>query len=297
MTIVWSGDLFVCCFFVCFYRTRKSLLRLPPSEGSKPPGSISIRTAWLPLTVLPKIQHRPETLYVPTGVNTLQVCRCCYAATQLALQVQQERTQVVCSNKEARKCLAQALPRWTLNTWTRVAKPKGEALPRRPMEDFGKWYPMVAAKRSAGTTDGRSDMVYALEHRFCGRCIWTPQHYETNLLSASQLPAPRFSAPASRTLFKKDVSPRALGENIHHQSRPKSSLGIFFGMTKESLALRPTQSIIYVHLQENWFQKSILLIVQYKYLNSYSGDFILQNLIIPTRSCGTGVITPSSWGL
>jgi len=28
---------------------------------------------------------------------------CCYAATQLALQVQQERTQVVCSNREAWK--------------------------------------------------------------------------------------------------------------------------------------------------------------------------------------------------
>jgi len=39
----------------------------------------------------------------------------CLAATQLALQVQQERTQVVCSNKEARKRLAEALPQWTLN--------------------------------------------------------------------------------------------------------------------------------------------------------------------------------------
>ena len=28
---------------------------------------------------------------------------CCYAATQLALQLQQERTQVVCSNRVARK--------------------------------------------------------------------------------------------------------------------------------------------------------------------------------------------------
>jgi len=30
---------------------------------------------------------------------------CCYAATQLALQLRQERSQVVCSNKEARKRL------------------------------------------------------------------------------------------------------------------------------------------------------------------------------------------------
>jgi len=41
---------------------------------------------------------------------------CCFAATQLARQVQQERTQVVCSNKEARKRLARRHSRngpWT----------------------------------------------------------------------------------------------------------------------------------------------------------------------------------------
>jgi len=32
--------------FVCLYKTRKSLLRLPPWEGSKTPGSISTRTLW-----------------------------------------------------------------------------------------------------------------------------------------------------------------------------------------------------------------------------------------------------------
>jgi len=58
---------------------------------------------------------------------------------------------------------------------------------------------------------------------------------------------------------------------------------------------RPTQSIMYVPLQVNRFQKSILRIVQYKYLKSSSGDFILQNLILRTRSCGTGFITQSSW--
>jgi len=41
----------------------------------------------------------------------------CYAATQLAHQLQQERTQVVCSNKEARKRLNRmALLQWTLDT-------------------------------------------------------------------------------------------------------------------------------------------------------------------------------------
>jgi len=58
---------------------------------------------------------------------------------------------------------------------------------------------------------------------------------------------------------------------------------------------RPTQSIIYVPFQVNTFQKSILLIVQYKYLKSCSEDFILQNLILCTRSCGTGFFTQSSW--
>ena len=51
---------------------------------------------------------------------------------------------------------------------------------------------------------------------------------------------------------------------------------------------------MYVSLLVNRFQKIILLIVQYKYLKSCSGDFILQNLILRTRSCGTGFITQSS---
>ena len=42
---------------------------------------------------------------------------CCYAATQLALQVQQERSQVVCSNREARKRLARGHSR--NGPWTR----------------------------------------------------------------------------------------------------------------------------------------------------------------------------------
>jgi len=39
------------------------------------------------------------------------------------------------------------------------------------------------------------------------------------------------------------------------------------------MTCRPTQSIMYVPLQVNRSQKSILLIVQYKYLKSCSGDF------------------------
>jgi len=60
-------------------------------------------------------------------------------------------------------------------------------------------------------------------------------------------------------------------------------------------AVRPIQSIIYDPLQLNRFQKSVLLIIQYNFLKSCSGDFILQNLILRTRSCGTDFITQSSW--
>jgi len=58
---------------------------------------------------------------------------------------------------------------------------------------------------------------------------------------------------------------------------------------------RSTYSFIYVPLMVNRFQKSDLLIVQYKYLKSCSEDFMLQNLIFRTRSCGTGFITEPSW--
>jgi len=49
----------------------------------------------------------------------------------------------------------------------------------------------VAAKRGAGTTDARSGIVYALEHRFHG--VWWTHHYKTHPRSASQLPAPLFA--------------------------------------------------------------------------------------------------------
>jgi len=41
-------------------------------------------------------------------------------------------------------------------------------------------------------------------------------------------------------------------------------------------ALRPTQSIMYVPLQVDTSQRYILLIVQYKYIKSFSGDFYSQ---------------------
>ena len=65
--------------------------------------------------------------------------------------------------------------------------------------------------------------------------------------------------------------------------------------TLHNTGIRPTQSMIYVPLLVNRFQKSVLLFVQYKQLKSCSGDLILQNVILRTRSCGTGVITEPSW--
>jgi len=49
------------------------------------------------------------------------------------------------------------------------------------------------------------------------------------------------------------------------------------------LPARPNQS--YVPLLVCVFHKSILLIVQYKYLKCYSKDLMLQNLILRTRLC------------
>jgi len=59
-------------------------------------------------------------------------------------------------------------------------------------------------------------------------------------------------------------------------------------------AIRPTQSMVYAPFQVNRFQNLILLIVQYKYLKSCSRRFILQNLILRTRLCGTMFITQPS---
>ena len=56
---------------------------------------------------------------------------------------------------------------------------------------------------------------------------------------------------------------------------------------------RPKQSCMFPYRSIDF--KKVLLIVQYKYSKSCSRDLILQNLILCTRSCGTGFITQSSW--
>jgi len=64
----------------------------------------------MPFTPAPSREYLPNKGYQTNqqGHQTYvaQLSSQCYAATQLAPQVQQERTQVVCSNKVARKRLA-----------------------------------------------------------------------------------------------------------------------------------------------------------------------------------------------
>jgi len=51
------------------------------------------------------LKFRKEAILVQIAPSTIFKFFCCYAATQLALQVHQERSRVVCGNKEARKRL------------------------------------------------------------------------------------------------------------------------------------------------------------------------------------------------
>jgi len=55
--------------YVPTFTTQKSIHRFPPWEGSKTRRSISTQV----VLVLSQVHHRPETLYMPTQVNTLQV--------------------------------------------------------------------------------------------------------------------------------------------------------------------------------------------------------------------------------
>jgi len=83
-----------------------------------------------------------------------------------------------------------------------------------------------------------------------------------------------------------------MGESFHIRMRHVTHMGQSCHMR---MSHRPTQSIMYVALQVIRFHKSILLIVQCKYLKSCCEDFILKSLILRTRSCGTAFITQHSW--
>jgi len=59
-----------------------------------------------------------------------------------------------------------------------------------------------------------------------------------------------------------------------------------------NLKVSPTECFPF---QVNRFHKSILLIVQYKYLKSCSEDFVLKNQTLRARSCCTAFITQHNW--
>ena len=74
----------------------------------------------------------------------------------------------------------------------------------------------------------------------------------------------------------------------------KKENNFFFQLLSIQTA-RATQSMIFLPLPVNRFEKNILLIVKYKFLKSSSKHFILQNLILDTRLCSIGFITQHSW--
>jgi len=59
--------------------------------------------------------------------------------------------------------------------------------------------------------------------------------------------------------------------------------------------VRPTQSIMYVPLQANRFQESILVIIHYKYLKSCSGDFYSPESDPPHKIMRHWFYYSSSW--
>ena len=60
--------------------------------------------------------------------------------------------------------------------------------------------------------------------------------------------------------------------------------------------VRPTQSVMYVPLQVNRFHESILLIVQYKYLKSWSEDFYCPESHPPHKIMSYWVYYSIWWG-
>ena len=86
---------------------------------------------------------------------------------------------------------------------------------------------------------------------------------------------PQKSPVLSGSLAKNDLK---LKESYETPPPCRNALSQYCGNTQyccESVLLwvRPTQWIMYVPLQENRYQKNVLLILQYRYLNSCSGDF------------------------
>jgi len=104
--------------------------------------------------------------------------------------------------------------------------------------------------------------------------------------SWSKTPPPSGGFPIHYVPSSRTVSKRTPLE----EPGTNSSRGVLL-LTVLDEGTRPIQSIMYVPWQVNRFQKIDLLIVQCKYSKSCSKHFILQNLILRTRLCGTGFIT------
>ena len=79
-----------------------------PAKGAAK-GTGYVRATFFPTRVASRKHVSPLATVRSVGpfspFSSFFGCCCCFATTQLARQLQQERTQVVCSNKEARKRL------------------------------------------------------------------------------------------------------------------------------------------------------------------------------------------------
>ena len=80
------------CIYVCMYTKNTVFGLLPPMDWGQINGDLKWCTCMLA---------------VDWNIVCTFFCFCCYATTRLALQVCQDRTQVVCSNKVARKRLVE----------------------------------------------------------------------------------------------------------------------------------------------------------------------------------------------
>jgi len=112
---MFSDALAFLCLFVCWNKTRKKILRLLCLEGSSPPGNdhtgAEARTVSrniIPAGNVPSIDFFFVGwfwIHTDSTPITAGFLFCFFAATHLTRPVHQERPQVVCSNKVARKRL------------------------------------------------------------------------------------------------------------------------------------------------------------------------------------------------
>ena len=80
-----------------------------------------------------------------------------------------------------------------------------------------------------------------------------------------------YSRPSYINLFTYIISQCIHIHHIHHMLTYSHTL--YVNVFTYTFYIRPTQSVMYVPLQVNRFAESVLLIVQYRFLKSCSGDF------------------------